>query len=331
MKDKEYSMEEKLALYSQVAHMYYEQGMQQPEIAEKLYFSRSKVCRILQKAQEVGVVDIKVKHYVSRVPSFESRLSQEFGIRHPVVLTSFEGEHHEVDVNEALNNYAALYISDKLKGDCVFGITGSHNVTQAVHMLKNRHECNLKVVQTIGASINKDMSAELVDFLAKTFNGKAYLLNTPVYVDDLNVKKQLLREPSVTDAMHLMKRCDIILMSVGTFDVNGDMPNWWGYMTDQHRYELAAKGAVGSMCAMFFDRNGQWLDCDWNRKCITIPWEDLRKAGERVVIARGKSKIAGILGALHGKLMDVWITDTLTAAAVLEAESSNKKKGQQNM
>ena len=31
----------------------------------------------------------------------ESRLQQEFGIRHPVVLTSFEGEHNEVDVNEA--------------------------------------------------------------------------------------------------------------------------------------------------------------------------------------------------------------------------------------
>ena len=60
MTDKEYSVEEKLALYSQVAHMYYEQGMQQPEIAEKLYFSRSKVCRILQKAQEMGIVDIKV-------------------------------------------------------------------------------------------------------------------------------------------------------------------------------------------------------------------------------------------------------------------------------
>ena len=324
--DKEYGVENKLALYSQVAHMYYEQGMLQPEIAKKLYFSRSKVCRILQKAQDLGVVDIRVKHYVSRVPSFENRLQQEFGIRHPVVLTSFEGEHNEVDVNEALNNYAALYISDKLKGNCVFGITGSHNVTQAVHMLRNRHDCSLKVVQTIGASINKDMSAELVDFLAKTFGGKAYLLNTPVYVDDLNVKKQLLRDPSVTETVHLMKHCDIILMSIGTFDVNGDMPNWWGYMTDQHRFELAAKGAVGSMCAMFFDKDGKWLDCDWNRKCITIPWEDLQKIKERVVIARGRSKINGILGALHGGLMDVWITDTLTAAAVLEAEDKGKRK-----
>lgn len=316
----EYAVENKLALYSQVAHMYYELGMQQPEIAQKLYFSRSKVCRILQRAQELGIVDIKVKHYVSRVPSFENRIRQEFGIRHPVVLTCFPGEHQGMNANEALNNYAAIYISDKLIGNCVFGITGSHNVTQAVHMLKNRHECNLKVVQTIGASINKDMSADLVDFLASTFDGKAYLLNTPVYVDDLEVKKQLLQEPSVTETMHLMKKCDIMLMSIGTFDVHGDMPNWWGYMTEQHRFELAAKGAVGSICAMFYDKNGNWLDCDWNRKCITIPWDDLKNAGERVVIARGQSKIPGILGALRGGLMDVWITDTITAAAVLERQ-----------
>jgi len=311
--------EDKLAIYSQVAHMYYELGMMQPEIAEKLYFSRSKVSRILQKAQELGIVDIKVKHYLSRVHSYENELKEKFGISNPIVLTSFEGDRTSNAI-EGLTNYAALYISDKLKGDCVFGITGSHNVTGTVHMLRKQHDCNLKVVQTIGASINQDMSAELVDFLANTFDGKAYFLNTPVYVDDLGVKDELMKDASVAEALALMKKCDLMLMSIGTFDVNGNMPIWWGYMTEQHRIELEQLGAGGSICAQFFDINGNWLDCDWNRKCISIPWEYLKVAEEKIAIAHGPSKVSGILGALRGKLIDVLITDTITAAAVLEKQ-----------
>lgn len=320
-----YAGEDKLAIYSQVAHMYYEMGMLQPEIAEKLYFSRSKVSRILQKAQDLGIVDIKVKHYLSRVTSYENQLKAQFHIRRPVVLTSFSDE-PDSTADEGLNNYAAVYISDRLKGNCVFGITGSHYVTRAVHLLKKRHECNLKVVQTIGASINQDMSADLVDFLARTFNGKAYFLNTPVYVDDLAVKAELMRDPAVLSTMQLMKRCDLILMSIGAFDVNGDMPNWWGYMTEQHRFELESKGAMGSLCAQFFDRDGNWIDCDWNRKCVSIPWKDLMAAGERIVIAHGPSKVNGILGALRGGLVDVLITDTITAAAVLELQDRMKRR-----
>lgn len=311
--------EDKLAIYSQVAHMYYELGMLQPEIAEKLYFSRSKVSRILQKAQDIGVVDIKVRHYLSRVRSYENELKSRFGIGDPVVLTSFEGDDAS-NAMEGLTNYAALLISDKLKGERVLGITGSHNVTKTVHLLRKRHECKLKVVQTIGASINQDMSADLVEFLANTFGGKAYLLNTPVYVDDLAVKDRLMRDPAVTAAMHLMKKCDLILMSVGMFDPNGDMQNWWGYMTERHRIELKQKNAAGSICAQFFDIDGNWIDCDWNRKCISIPWEYLEMAKEKIVIAHGPTKVRGILGALRGNLIDVLITDTLTAAAVLELQ-----------
>lgn len=319
---------DKLAMYSQVAHMYYELGMMQPEIAKQLFFSRSKVSRILKKAQDLGIVDIRVKRYLSRVSSYENSLKARFNISHPVVLTSFGDD--STEINMCLNNYAAVYISDRLKGECVFGITGSHNVTQALHMLKKRYECDLKVVQTMGASINQDMSADLVDFLARTFNGRAYLLNTPVYVDDLKIKEKLMSHPSVVEAVHLMKKCDMVLMSIGDFDVNGDMPNWWGYMTEKHRLELNRLGAVGSICAQFFDRDGNWIDCDWNRKCISIPWKYIKAAGERIVIARGSSKVKGILGALRGGLVDVLITDTITAASVIEAQDNLEKGSRQS-
>lgn len=310
---------DEMAMLSQVAHMYYDLGMLQPDIARALFFSRSKVSRMLKKAQDVGIVEIRVKRYLSRMPSYERKLEETFGLKTAIVLNNYGDDRENSD--EALVNYAAMYISGKLKGERVLGITGSHLVTKTVHKLKKVHECNLKVVQTIGATINHDISGDLVNYIAQTYDGKAYFLNTPVYVDDLYAKEVLLRDPAVTETFSLFKRCDLLLMGIGRFDLHGDMPLWFGYMTERHRQEMESKGAVGSICALFYDINGQLLDSEWNRKCITIPWHDIANASQRIAIARGQSKVKSILGALRGHLTDVLVTDMTTAAAVLEMQS----------
>lgn len=312
---------DELAILSQVAHMYYDLHMLQPEIAQKLFFSRSKVSRMLQKAQDMGIVEINVKRYLTRMPSYEKKIQALFGVEKVVVFNNYDDNDVE-DSENGLINYAANYISNHIKGNCVMGITGSHTVTQIVHQLKHVHDCRLKVVQTIGATINHDISVDLVNFLARTYDGNAYFLNTPVYADDIYVKEALLKDPAIKKTFALMKNCDLLLMGIGRFDRGGDMPLWDGYLDAHHRQELADFGAVGSICARYYDINGKQVPSEWNKKCITIPWEDIMNAKKRIVIARGQYKAEGILGALRGGLVDVLFTDTTTAAAVMERNNA---------
>ena len=258
-----------------------------------------------------------MNRYLARMPSCEQSLESAFGLKKAIVMTSFDEPDSEY-AKDDLATCAAKCVSDYLKGSFVMGITCSRTVTRVVHKLTRMHECDLQVVQTIGSTLNKDMTTELVNFIAQTYRGTAHFLNTPLYLDDLYVKETLLKDPTVKEAYNLMKRCNLVLMSIGKFDVGGNMPSWNGYMTAHHREEMARLGAVGSVCAQFFDIDGNQLACDWNRKCITIPWDDLKRADMRVAIASGKSKVASILGALRGNLVDVLITDTITAASVLE-------------
>ena len=44
-----------LSLMTEVASMYYEKGMTQEEIGKALYLSRTRISRILKKAEEMGV------------------------------------------------------------------------------------------------------------------------------------------------------------------------------------------------------------------------------------------------------------------------------------
>lgn len=314
-----------LALLSQVAHMYYDLHMSQPVIAEKLYYSRSKVSRMLEKALELGVVNIHVKRYVSRNPGVEKKLEAMFHLPKAIVVNNF-GEWDDEDSHEALSNYAAKYVSGCIQGEYILGITGSTEITRVVQKLTKVHPCDLQVVQTMGASIDRYNSNELMNYFSKTYGGIAHFLHAPIYVSDLYVKSMLMQDPSVSNAMQLMKRCNLILMGVGAFDLQGDMPNWYGYMTDAHREEMSRLNAVGSICAHFFDVDGNPLDCEWNEKCIAIPWADIKNAKTRVAVSSGKRKIKPVLGALRGKLVDVLITDATTASLVIEEQQKIEKK-----
>ena len=84
--------------------------------------------------------------------------------------------------------------------------------------------------------------------------------------------------------------------------------------------------AVGSVCAQYFDIWGERLDCEWNRKCVAIPFEDMKKAALTVGVATGEGKVAAILGALRGKYLSVLIIDSQTASLVIEAEEKKAAK-----
>lgn len=115
------------AVISQVAHMYYDLNMPQPEIAEKLFFSRSKVSRMLKQARKLGIVEINVRHIVDRTPSLEKKLTALFGLKEALVITCFEEQRGE-DAFQALTDFAALHISGLLRGPRKVGITNGKTI-----------------------------------------------------------------------------------------------------------------------------------------------------------------------------------------------------------
>ena len=63
---------------------------------------------------------------------------------------------------------------------------------------------------------------------------------------------------------------------------------------------------------------GQPVESDVNARVIGITLEQLTQVKRVVGVAGGAEKIQAILGALRGGLIDVLITDSLTAAQLLE-------------
>jgi len=93
------------------------------------------------------------------------------------------------------------------------------------------------------------------------------------------------------------------------------------YMDDALFLELEQRGAVGDLCGRFFDAQGQQSLVESG--VIGISLEQLKALDHVVGVAGGEEKVAAILGALRGEYLNVLVTDTVTARAVLEAQETN--------
>ena len=319
------------AFLSQVADMYYNQNMMQADIAKQLYFSRSKVSRLLTRAREVGIVDIKVKHVRDRVPVLEDVFRKTFGLKDAVIISSFEGDSYDQTL-DAVTDFASIYVSNLLTGKKQIGVCSGNAADRTNRKIRPIHECQLDVVQLVGTVSNAQQAVEareISDRLASIFHGNNYALNTPIYMDNEIARQELLNDPNVRRVIDKHKHCDIILTGLGGIDVSRlkTAEIIREYQTEKQAKELQEKGAVGCVCMMYYDINGNRVDCEWNDKCICMPLEDVKNNPMTIGVACGDYKTMSILGALRGHIPNVLITDINTATRVLKKNDELFKKG----
>ena len=116
-----------------VAKMYYEQGLTQQEIAEKVFLSRSHVSRMLKEARALGIVEIIIRSPFENHVSLEISLAERFGMEKILVAyTENTGPREEFNsvcsmgasyLNSILTNRSVLAVS---KGKTVAATIGAH-------------------------------------------------------------------------------------------------------------------------------------------------------------------------------------------------------------
>ena len=103
-----------------------------------------------------------------------------------------------------------------------------------------------------------------------------------------------------------------------------EAPDFLGSDQDIRRdYEaLRDMGAVGEVCAHYFDEYGNSVTGSFDDKVIAVGLEDYRKIPIRIGIACGPSKTKAILGAVRGGYVNVLITDVQTGRKLLSASQN---------
>jgi DNA-binding transcriptional regulator LsrR (DeoR family) len=89
---------------------------------------------------------------------------------------------------------------------------------------------------------------------------------------------------------------------------------------------LLKKGAVGSINLSYFDKDGNLVRSELNDRIIGLTLDELKKLPRIVGVAGGSAKVNAIYAALQAKLVNVLVTDHLTAKALLEKTPEPKPR-----
>lgn len=298
------------------ARLRYEQRLPQTEIARLLDVSESTVSRCLKTALDLGYVEIQVAPKAFRNQALETRLQRVLGLKFAVVVEDRPGPAQALDT---LGKATARVLEDLIKPGDVIGVSDGATVAAVAQATRRALTQDVDVVSLVGgvgAPEEPTHSSEVCRRLAAGLGARAWQLPVPAIVDDEGVARVLHDAQAVRAVFSLMKRVTIAIVGVGTISPSATIFRH-GLVDEAHASALAANGAVGTICARFFGRDGQPVGTPFDQRTLSIPLEDLQRVPVRLAAALSPEKAAAIVAAVGGGLINAVATDASTAEALL--------------
>lgn len=309
-----------LRLLSKVSRLHYEQNLTQYEISERLHLSRPKVSRLLQQAQQEGVVKITVHLPPGGYADLEDQLEKRFHLQE-VVVVDVANPDSQNSVSHELGVAAANYFQRTIQDKDIIGLAWGSTLSAMVNALQPMEVRDAHVVQMIGGlgmPESEVHATSLVRRLTQLLNSKLTLLNAPGIIDDVNVKDVILSASYMQDVLSLFSQINVAYVGIGAPTRDSVVMKDGTIMSQNDLEALLRKGAVGDIVLRYFDIDGQAIINELDARVIGISLEQLKKIPRVVGVAGGPQKHEVVWGALKGGFIGVLITDEQTARIVLE-------------
>lgn len=301
-----------------LARKYYINGLSQQELARHFGISRPSVSNLLKQCREEGIVEIRIQESDSSlVTALAERIKKDFGLRSVVVVPSQDDSSSTLTL---AGSAAAELLQTRLLDRQVVGLSWGSSLYQVVKALNSQSVVDVEVLQMAGSLGMENPSYdgfELSRNLARKLNGNCHLIQAPVIVKNLELKKLLLQEPLISETMAYMDKIDVALVGMSSDAPEHSSMVRDGFIDISDARKIRDLGGIGHICALHYDRQGVLLDIPENQRVVGISWDDLIKIPEVIGVACGSEKSEAILGAIKGGLINSLITDENAALRIL--------------
>lgn len=305
---------------TKVARLYHEQKVRQPEIASRLSISQSRVSRLLSQAIEIGVVRITVVSPTSVHPELEEQLRERLGLR-DVVVAHVDDDSEESALS-AIGSAGATYLGTTLTDGDRIGLSSWSATLLAVVDAMSPNGTNVtEIVQIQGGVGNpaaQVQATRLTDRFAAVTGAQAKYLAAPGLVGSKAVRDGLLADPYISEVTTDWNQLSVALLGIGALQPSPLLKDSGNTISEADMQLLRNAGAVGDVCLHFFDRYGKVVSSELDERIISITAEQLFAVPRRVGFAGGKRKAEAIFAAAKAKWIDVLITDSVTANALIK-------------
>ncbi len=310
----------RVRLLADVAEMYYLEGLNQTQIAERVGVTRSMVSRMLADARQRGIVEFRIHRPLTFDNELGERLKNRFNLRAAwVVVLDRTGQDQ---VLRQVGAGAARALAGILEPNTIFGLAWGTFIRATVDAFELPAPMpSVRIVQLVGAGDSRIRDYDghaLVGRMAQMIGGEGIYLNAPIMVGDAEGAQSLLESKTIRETIALARKSDMALLGVGSTQPRYSTFFHSGYFSMEDLNKLHKDEAIGNVCGMHFTIEGKPTSLDFQRRLVTISQDELFAINKRVGVAGGVGKVEPMLGALRGGYINLLVTDNHAAASLLE-------------
>ena len=300
-----------------ICYLFYNEGLSQVDIGAKMEMSRWKVGRVIKDARERGLVTITINHPQVDLTETEIKIAKKFGIKQTIVvgINEFNGE----SPLDQIGIVGAQYLASIIHRYRILGVTWGLTMSHVAKKLSKIETVQLELAQIGGGigTIEGTDNPALTTMLGQKMSANAHVIQAPIIVRNKSIRDTLFKENKIRETLEIAKKADIVMFGVGL--VAPESLLWQsGLLAPNEATTLKKAGAVGAICGRFFNDHGKQCWQDLADRTIGLSLNELKMIKHKILIAMGKEKLQGILGALKGDLVDVLIVDMDTAQHLLD-------------
>lgn len=297
--EREYNDQELMGI---IAYLYYYQDMNQSQIADRLFLSRSTVSRLIKKARSNGVVELKIKEPWERDLNIEDRLRTYFNVERVRVLKCNVNTAYE-EVLTQLGQMVTYYISCTAQDHSILGMSWGNTISHVNNAISTNQNIPFTVVPIMGSMTYPELNPEslrLSQHFSRLYGSRFFPLNAPLYADSREHLERLLADTGIHEAIETARKANYILTSVGSIEGG----SWNRILGSEVLSRLNDIGCVGHIGGHFFDINGHEIDGKYKELHIGLSLDELRGGRNVICIAASSKKANAIYGALQGRIIN---------------------------
>lgn len=298
------------ALLLTAAYLYYVEERSQEEVARQIGVSRSTVSRLLTEARRAGVVQITV----TAPPvsgSLERDLAARLGLERVYAAPGVADENDPGPILASAVGQALLE-GGLGEGDALLVSWG--RATWSVSRSDLPHLPGVVVIPAVGGMSDDEPwfhANEIARRLAAGIAGRPLLLHAPSLPSE-RLRRSLLADTSTRSVLSRWNDARAILVGIGA---------WPKTQPNEAPASLSLDGealrrAVCDVAGRLFDADGAPVHFKTEPRLLAVTREQLARIPKRIGVAVGIRKADAIIAAARSGLINVLVTDVVTASAL---------------
>ncbi|MDB6178410.1 bifunctional sugar-binding transcriptional regulator/dihydroxyacetone kinase subunit DhaK [Paracoccus sp. Z330] len=299
------------------AWLYYEEGLTQAEIAERMGVSRPSINAYLADARTRGIVSIEIEPDRFRALTLTQAMQDHFGLSDCFVIPS---DGHDRPLIDRLGAAAAQVLARMTKSGDTIAVTWGRTMLAMANSVEAGALTDVRVIQATGGTTAKIpwTPEACTSRLAENLGARCIPLSAPAIVSAPEMRDLLLREPVLAEQMEALSEADRIVLGISSLRPESTIhtSGFFDGISIRDHYH----SAVGSIAGRMIAANGARVDGPLERRTIGMDLDMIRNVPERMAVAGGMDKVQAILAALRGGYVTALVTDADTARAVLTSE-----------